>query len=92
MGRRQGGPGKKPVIEAGRIVARLCRVYGWTPDYCLDRLSWPQVLMYDAYAEEREIVRRPVSTPAPAAFLRDEDAPDAAAIEMIGVRRTVNGR
>jgi hypothetical protein len=48
--------------------------------------------MYDAYAEEREIVRRPVSTPAPAAFLRDEDAPDAAAIEMIGVRRTVNGR
>ncbi len=81
------------MIEAGRIVARLCRVYGWTPDYCLDRLSWPQVLMYDAYAEEREMMRRPTLAPAPTAAPGPDDAPDAAAIEqMIGVRRTVNGR
>src|SRR5690554_2167268 len=51
-GRRPGGGGKKPVIEAGRIIAHLCRTYGWTPDYCLDRLSWAQVIMFDAYSRD----------------------------------------
>lgn len=71
------------MIEAGRIVARLCRVYGWTPDYCLDRLSWAQVLMYDAYAEET--IQQPfcVPTAAPETARMPDDAPDVAAIEQM---------
>lgn len=68
----------------GRIVARLCAVYGWTPSYCLWSLSWDQVLMYHAYAIDLEMERRGVPIPrgrddedeSPAA-----EGPDVGAIE-----------
>jgi len=85
------------VIEAGRIVARLCRVYGWTPDYCLDRLSWPQVLMYLEYSIDTGL-RGPENAPGQAAEAQlpgDSDIPDAPAIERELsnlIRRDAHGR
>jgi len=38
--------------------------------------------MYDAYAEEREMMQRPTLAPAPTAAPGPDDAPDAAAIEQ----------
>jgi len=85
------------VIEAGRIVARLCRVYGWTPDYCLDHLSWPQVLMYLEYSIDTGL-RGPENVPRQAAETQlpgDSDIPDAPTIEReLGslIRRDIDGR
>ncbi len=82
------------MIEAGRIVARLCRVYGWTPDYCLDRLTWSQCLMYHAYADGGETeYRAPVNRAAEEQPPHDMDAPDEAAIEALGdrIRRVTSG-
>jgi hypothetical protein len=64
------------------MVARLCRVYGWTPDYCLDHLSWPQVLMYDNYADGGEMTQRPPASSTGATTPTGGDEPDAAAIEQ----------
>jgi len=85
------------VIEAGRIVAHLCRVYGWTPDYCLDHLSWPQVLMYLEYSIDTGL-RGPENVPRQAAEAQlpgDSDIPDAPTIEReLGslIRRDIDGR
>ena len=85
------------MIEAGRIVARLCRVYGWTPDYCLDRLSWPQVLMYLEYSIDTGL-RGPENAPRQAAEAQlpgDSDIPDAPTIEReLGrlIKRDIYGR
>ena len=91
--RRQGGGGKKPVIEAGRIIAHLCRTYGWTPDYCLDRLSWAQVIMFDAYARELTgaVVPETHTSPPP----QEGDGPDVERIEQrygSRIRREIDGR
>ena len=85
------------MIEAGRIVARLCRVYGWTPDYCLDRLSWPQVLMYLEYSIDTGL-RGSENVPGQAAEAQlpgDSDIPDAPTIEReLGslIKRDIDGR
>ena len=85
------------MIEAGRIVAHLCRVYGWTPDYCLDRLTWPQVLMYLEYSINTGL-RGSATAPAQAAETQlpgGSDVPDAPAIERelsSLIRRDADGR
>ena len=85
------------MIEAGRIVARLCRVYGWTPDYCLDRLSWPQVLMYLEYSMNTGL-QGSETAPSQAAEAQQpggSDVPDTLAIERdLGglIRRDTGGR
>lgn len=85
------------MIEAGRIIARLCRVYGWTPDYCLDRLTWPQVLMYLEYSINTGL-RGSETAPTQAAEAQlpgGSDIPDAPAIERELsnlIRRGAHGR
>ena len=81
------------MIEAGRIVAHLCRTYGWTPDYCLDRLSWAQVIMFDAYARELTgaVVPETHTSPPP----EEGDGPDVERIEQrygSRIRRGIDGR
>ena len=81
------------MIEAGRIVARLCRVYGWTPDYCLDRLSWPQVIMFDAYARGPAGPMLPETSVSPPS--EEGDGPDVERIEQRygpRIRRELDGR
>jgi len=81
------------VIEAGRIIAHLCRVYGWTPDYCLDRLSWAQVIMFDAYSRDLPGVTAPETGVSPPSEGGDE--PDVERIEQRygpRIKRGINGR
>jgi len=94
QGRQHGGRRKKPVIEAGRIIAHLCRTYGWTPDYCLDRLSWAQVIMFDAYARELTGAVVPETHTDPP-LEEGEDGPDVERIEQrygSRIRREIDGR
>jgi hypothetical protein len=79
------------VIEVGRIVAHLCRTYGWTPEYCLDRLSWAQLLMFDAYATEMMYRPNPAPATPHSAAQAPADAPDAAAIEQVFGTRIQRG-
>ncbi len=71
-------------MDIGAIVATVCAIYGWTPDYVLFRLSWPQVILYHDRGMEYDLARRGVILHRPEP--RDEsvmggDGPDVAAIE-----------
>ncbi len=81
------------MIEAGRIIAHLCRTYGWTPDYCLDRLSWAQVIMFDAYSRDPLGVTALETGVSPPSGGGDE--PDVERIEQRygpRIRRKIDGR
>lgn len=39
-------------------MATVCAIYGWTPDYVLFSLSWPQVLLYHDRGMEYDLARR----------------------------------
>jgi len=81
------------VIEAGRIIAHLCRVYGWTPDYCLDRLTWAQVIMFDAYSRDLPGVTAPETRVSPPS--EGGEGPDVERIEQRygpRIKRGINGR
>lgn len=38
----------------------MCALYGWTPDYVLDRLTLPEVLAYRRHGREAERARATV--------------------------------
>lgn len=45
-------------MEVGQIVAAVCAIYGWTPDYVLYCLSWPQIVMFHRYGFRYDFLRR----------------------------------
>ena len=65
-------------MDVGRIVSEICVIYGYTPEYVLRYLSWPQVILMHDRGIEYDFARRGIHLKNTQEV---SDVPDVARIE-----------
>jgi hypothetical protein len=71
----------------------VCAIYGWTPGFVLNRLTWPEVLAFLRHGREVERTRAMILINRLAEALAGEDyhAPSAQGPDVAAIRREFAG-